>query len=230
MNRIKATDRYILSTMPVFWAPMTSGHHSDGATFLSSDGRGYGCTVTGALWTPQGRQFDGIDDWITVPAKVTAGLSALTEWAWVKPTDASRNHHVISDYTADATTSAILIVEDVAASGTWRVGVGLKGATTAWNFASATTTTLAYGTWYLIGFSWDGTTRTFYVNGVADGTAAFSDTALLAAPTNNLALGRQYADATQRFQGTYGEAGISSLPKSAVWWANLYRATRWGYK
>lgn len=48
----------------VFYAPLwhpTLG----GTTFQSKDKYGHLCTVTGALWRPNGRYFDGIDDFIT---------------------------------------------------------------------------------------------------------------------------------------------------------------------
>lgn len=36
----------------------------DGASFMSKDAYGHLCTATGALWTPRGRNFDGVDDYI----------------------------------------------------------------------------------------------------------------------------------------------------------------------
>jgi len=37
-------------------------HRLDGASFMSKDAYGHLCTVTGALWRPSGRYFDGLDD------------------------------------------------------------------------------------------------------------------------------------------------------------------------
>ena len=48
----------------------------DGATFVSDDARGYVCTVTGSLWTLQGRYFDGTDDIITAPDHSALGLTS----------------------------------------------------------------------------------------------------------------------------------------------------------
>jgi len=52
-------DRYIRSLNPVLYLPL---YRKDGAKFVSDDAGGNLCTVTGALWTPQGRIFDGTDD------------------------------------------------------------------------------------------------------------------------------------------------------------------------
>ncbi len=72
-NRTFATERYILSTMPVLYLPLwktDSGESGD--SFISSDGGGHLCTVTGATWGIQGRDFNpATPDWIEIPAAVT---------------------------------------------------------------------------------------------------------------------------------------------------------------
>ena len=61
----------------------------DGASFKSADRYSHLCTVTGALWTPQGRTFDGTDDYITVPhnAVFDFGTGAFTWIVWFKSGD-----------------------------------------------------------------------------------------------------------------------------------------------
>ena len=51
-------------------------HKLDGGSFMSRDAYGHLSTVTGAIWTPYGRSFDGVDDMIqivpaTMPTTVT---------------------------------------------------------------------------------------------------------------------------------------------------------------
>lgn len=48
-------------------------HQLDGASFMSQDKHGHLCTVTGALWTPQGRSFDGVDDFAGVADDILLG-------------------------------------------------------------------------------------------------------------------------------------------------------------
>ena len=64
----------------VLYVPM---HETDGSNLMSRDAYGHACTVTGALWRPDGRYFDGTDD------KIIGGFDALTDYpftlaAWIK--------------------------------------------------------------------------------------------------------------------------------------------------
>ena len=73
-------ERFILSTRPVLWLPL---YRKDGDTILSSDGYGHLCTVTGALWTPQGRTFDGAS-YISIPNHASLNITeAISLEAWV---------------------------------------------------------------------------------------------------------------------------------------------------
>jgi len=54
---------FIFDPSLVLYLPL---YKLDGASFMSKDAYGHLCTVTGALWTPRGRGFDGVDDRITV--------------------------------------------------------------------------------------------------------------------------------------------------------------------
>ena len=53
----------------------------DGASFASRDAYGHLCTPVGAFWTPQGYDFDGVDDKITVThhASLDFGLASFYE-------------------------------------------------------------------------------------------------------------------------------------------------------
>lgn len=48
-------------------------HQLDGASFMSKDKHGHFCTVIGALWTPRGRRFDGVDDFLGVADDILLG-------------------------------------------------------------------------------------------------------------------------------------------------------------
>jgi hypothetical protein len=71
---------FILDPSFALYLPL---YELDGASFMSRDAHGHLATVSGALWTPQGRSFDGVDDIIEL---VTFDLDASkTVIAWVKP-------------------------------------------------------------------------------------------------------------------------------------------------
>jgi len=72
---------YVYDPSLVIYLPL---HKLDGSSMMSQDAYGHLCTVTGALWTPQGRSFDGVDDYISTPDHATLdGMPELTIVAWV---------------------------------------------------------------------------------------------------------------------------------------------------
>lgn len=63
MNELDIERDFILDPSCILYLPLWK---KDGAQFMSDDMYGHLCTVTGALWTPQGRYFDGVDDKIAL--------------------------------------------------------------------------------------------------------------------------------------------------------------------
>lgn len=72
----------------------------DGASFQSKDAYGRLCTVTGALWRPNGREFNGISDLINCGRIIQIeGASALwTIQCWIKMTDELTANRMIFSY------------------------------------------------------------------------------------------------------------------------------------
>jgi len=58
---VKPGRDFIFDPSLVLYLPL---YRLDGASFMSKDAYGHLCSVTGALWTPQGRSFDGSDDYV----------------------------------------------------------------------------------------------------------------------------------------------------------------------
>ncbi len=79
------TDRYILSTLPMLYIPCRKDWGASGDSFLSSDGHGYPCVVTGAVRTGEGVSFDKIDDVITIADTALDNIATFTYGAWVYP-------------------------------------------------------------------------------------------------------------------------------------------------
>src|SRR3990167_11340426 len=95
-HRLFSTRRYILSTHPVLYI---SGRRDFQGTnqFLSDDAYGYLCTRTGALWTPQGYLFDGIDDKIaiTTPSALNIYERPISLGAWIKYKTLAATRYII---------------------------------------------------------------------------------------------------------------------------------------
>ena len=67
----------------VFYAPLWK-HRTNKSPFLSQDDYEHSCTVTGAVWTSEGRDFDGNDDVITIPHHADlAFTTVLTLESWI---------------------------------------------------------------------------------------------------------------------------------------------------
>ena len=92
-RRSVAIDRYMRSTLPVFWSKL----QKDGSQFLSDDGSGTLMTVTGASWRINGRGFDGVDDYIDVSPAVADGKlgNAWTLICWGKLGKWNANQHYV---------------------------------------------------------------------------------------------------------------------------------------
>src|SRR3990172_13167350 len=88
-------DKFIYDPSLVFYVPL---YELDGTTFQSKDAYGHLCTVTGALWRPQGRDFDGTDDVISAPdhnALDITGTVTLISWFYPYTTsDGSETNQV----------------------------------------------------------------------------------------------------------------------------------------
>ena len=94
-ERSRATERYILSTMPALYLPLD---RLDGTTqFLSADGYGHLCTATGTEGSNQGKKLDGVDDKITIPDHAFWNMAG-GQWAmaaWLKPDDSANELTII---------------------------------------------------------------------------------------------------------------------------------------
>ena len=56
----------------------------DGDSFMSKDAYGHLCTNYGSLWTPQGRSFDGVDDYVDCGNKPSLDLTKWTIEFWTR--------------------------------------------------------------------------------------------------------------------------------------------------
>lgn len=156
--KVKQQNSYLDPTL-VLYLPF---HQLDGTSFMSKDKHGHLCSVTGALWTPRGRSFDGVDDQIVgsvLPFDTYPGMTIL---AWGTRTAGGRRFIVSAGYAP------------------WQFQVGLAGIDrlsiemnidgTYYHIAADTSTPLipATGDFYQMGFthSLSGGRWVFYVNGL----------------------------------------------------------------
>jgi len=67
-----------------------------GSQFKSVDAYGHTCTVTGALWRPDGRLFDGADDKITCGSNVALTFASGTIIIWAYSTSKPNNSWLVA--------------------------------------------------------------------------------------------------------------------------------------
>ncbi len=204
----------------------------DGTSFMEKSAYGHLCTATGALWRPDGRLFDG-NDYIALASNVTKGLPALTIIAWAKLSDKSASQSMVGDYNGPNDTSVVFGINDVAGTSTHKVMVDIKGEDSASSGdKNGDTTTLAYGSWYCYGMSWNQSTIPLFVNGLLDNTpAAYVDTQLESTVTLNTTIGAyQPAGGNFNILGTLGELWIFSRAYTPLEIQNIHLESKWRYR
>ena len=197
----------------------------DGSSFISRDVHGHLCTVTGALWRPNGRNFDGSDDYIEIPATSTQldfTSEDFTIFMWVKFSDVSSSHILFlrSDF---STTGYYAIVRSTASIRFYTLQAGPTSQTSATSASEVTT-----GVWYNLVFVRDGTSVKIYKDTVdrttSSGTHIDPDTD---AGVTRIGIRRDNAN---DFAGTIGEVWVYNRALTPVEIQRNYLATKWRYQ
>jgi len=192
--------------------------------FKSVDVYRHTCSVTGALWQPDGRLYGGGDDYISCgnASSLLFTSGAFSVLAWVYITDLT-NHNVIMQrgrYNLDG----------------WRFLVNSTGdiyfdtsqTTPAVQSSKSAVGEVVVNTWYLLGATRDGASAIPYKNGVDVADTAGTH---INPSTNsrNLLLGMRYDLSSNPFYGTMGEAWVYSRALTPTEMLNTYNTTAWRY-
>ena len=92
LDTLKVQRDFILDPSLLLYLPL---YELDGKKFMSKDAYGHLCTVTGALWRPNGREFDG-DDYISLPAGAGLTPEEGTIIIWMKFSRDDANEYLFS--------------------------------------------------------------------------------------------------------------------------------------
>ena len=81
---------------------------------MSKEAYGYLCAVTGALWTPRGRDFDGVDDYINCghPLNLNFTSEDFSIEAWIKPDSLASNPNIFAKGSAVTEGYFFLLMSD----------------------------------------------------------------------------------------------------------------------
>lgn len=208
---------FIFDPSLVLYLPL---YQLDGASFTSNDAYGHLCTVNGALWTPKGRSFDGVDDYISSPY-----VQAYTLGGWVKQDNALASRIiVIPKSTTSWTDPFVELALGVKATGEFfadcNVGAVYKSAVSTEAFAT--------NTWYYLATTYDKSNLILFVNGIQKAiTTAAGD---ITRYTQSVLVGSRSPAPANPWNGTIGEVFIYSRVLTPVEIQHNYIATRWRYR
>ena len=173
-------DRFALDPYCKLYLPFRK---LDGNSFADHSAYGHLCTNYGSLWTPQGRSFDGVDDYVEVPFSESINLKkAITFEGWVvidsvadrRISGSKQTHYRWIDYEAGT------------GKYQWNVGNGSE-----WIVAGVVQTwTLPIGEWFHLAYvvDWENGWAKVYLDTVEKSSITFAAGAV-AGNTNDLYIG-----------------------------------------
>lgn len=210
---------FIFDPSLVLYLPL---YKLDGASFMSKDKHGHLCTVTGALWTPHGRSFDGVDDYVNCGSNESLDITGvITIEAWIKPSDVDTEQYFIRHGVYGVSTGYLLGTSGKRLQGTF--GNGTSGLLK----RSAANSIPTVDIWYHAVVTLNSIKVHYYVNGVPkdhdsdfDGTFDGSN----AEPLYIVYYPSYY------FSGLIGEVRIYNRALTQLEIQHNYLATKWRYK
>ncbi len=214
MRRILLFAFLILS--PSVHADVTSGlvgwwklDEGSGTSAGDSSGQGNTGTLTnGPSWVTGKRggalSFDGTDDWVDFgdPAVLHPSVLTLSAWAIVPP---GSDYSVIIDRAKSLWTSYMLNIN----SGKAEVSIGYVDAPP-YAGSVVSSGSVDDGAWHHLAGTYDGSNIRVYVDGVLQGTTAFSQPILYSGSSaaETVRLGQHVGEALSYFQGSIDDARI----------------------
>lgn len=202
----------------IFDAPL---YKLDGASFMSKDAYGHLCTVTGALWTPRARDFDGVDDLIRIPAASILRPTQITVEVWVyinslHPTNWSGLIGLESAYPDSGYTLIARESEGIS------IGVSVEGVWTPLDFGSAVA---PLKQWLHAVSTFNGSSLENFVNAASVATLAAPGNITYAA-NRDLVVGRYSVTS----DGAIGEVRVYNRALTPLEIQHNYLATKWRYR
>ena len=216
MKKVREIPSFVYDPSCVLYVPLWK---RDGSTFISDDGYGHLCTVTGATWGLQGRIHTDDNDTIIIPdadsLDMTTNLSVLL---WLKPT---------------ATGGTIFIAKRSDTSYSWEMGGDGSGNLLVRinsNTNVATQGTYSANVFTFFGGTYDSAAGqiTAYINN-SSSQAAYSTA--ITVNTVNISLGARfyYPGAEAYTNGTYGELIIFNRTLPPTEMERVRQETKWRY-
>ena len=223
---------FIFDPSLVLYLPL---YELDGASFMSKDSHGHLCTVTGAVWRPNGRYFDGVDDYIQISNPPVTTNQQGTISVWLNKDATSRQCFMCYGKPDTASIDAMrfyIDANDDVYYDVYQSGVNTMCLDSADNVITS-------GRWHLVTFTSDGSTIKAYVDGVEKALTASvgTNTGLWFAdvqvePADTIVFGGYYrlGALVEDYAGYIGEIRVYRRALTPQEVEHNYLATKWRYR
>ena len=221
------SDSSLVLYLPLYWP--------DGSSFMSRDACGHLCTVTGALWRPNGRYFDGTDDCINGGHPSAFNIEKeLTLEAFIMAGGSGNYRGLIGKWTHLAGGCAYLLL--ITNSDYLSFRVSKDGGTINKTYLAGSKTAMSDGVAYHLAATYkyvtDGTSEmVIYVNGVEEASTSSAVGDIYSLPSQDLHMGQYGSGANfYRFTNIIGELRMHNRTLTPPEIMNNYLATKWRYQ
>jgi len=207
----------------------------DGASFMSQDAYGHLCTVTGAVWRPTGRYFDGTDDGILVPPCAALDITAyLTVIGWINAAPASGTQAVVSKYNFGDNQICWYLAGESGSSDKFKAQVSEVGDAATYKHYRSSVAVLD-NSWHQVAFTWAVGTLTLFADGAEDisPTKVNDDTfTSIFSVEDNIGIGASRSSGSWQHEisGYIGEVWVYNRALTPQEIQRNYMATKWRYK
>jgi len=225
---MKVKRDFIYDPSLVLYLPL---YELDGASIKSQDPYGHLCTVTGALWRPNGRYFDGTDDYIVVPDAPGLRLSGkdFTIQAWFRLNTVVPANHVF-----------LSTVQDIVSNYGWSFQItgntklyfaASKDGTTTGLLSMTGMSDVSVDTWYLATVVYrDGVNAKMYLDTAEEDLDNWPASNTLVDLGLDIYVGVQELNLAGDLNGRLGEVFIYKRALSPLEIQRNYLATKWRYR
>ena len=215
---------FIFDPSLVLYLPL---YELDGASFKSRDAYGHLCTLTGAVWRPNGHYFDGTDDYINCGHPPAFDITqAITLEAWIRFTTA-KHAGIIAKFLTPTAKAKYCFTFNEIDDGTVGMYISENGTGTD---GVASAVTVNDGHWHHCVGIFDGDYLRVFVDGELSNSKDTTLAAIFDKPDMEVWIGNyDEGNDTRWFNGDIGEVRIYNRALTPQEIQRNYLATKWRY-
>lgn len=212
-----------LVSTPILNAPLWSSNLS-GSTFTTIDSNHFTGTVTGATWTPVGRDSSGVNQNITFPSSsnILSGTNDFTLSIWTKPGTSSTGIMGFNWKSQPTNNNNYLFYK----SGTTCTSILYDSGDNPLQVVADVAGVVEEGVWQQFALTKIGSNYTLYKNGSPVGGATGSTLRNLGVPSTNYYIGTDTLSGAD-YKGVTGEVIIYNRGLSAAEVLTNFNASKW---